>query len=113
MANGGYGVDVLALPDQQFDVFYFYDDLGLARWSVGSAPYTANSTLQMLQTTGFCPTCAYTPISMQPLGTMSMNFTSAQQSQLQTHFVLNPPLSGEWNVSESLGQLAAGQPCTH
>jgi hypothetical protein len=61
-AQGGYGMDVLALPEQQFNLFYFYDDLGLARWGVGSSlPFASNSTFSFNQNSGFCPSCAYSP----------------------------------------------------
>ena len=59
-AQAGYGFDALVLPGQQFDAFYMYDASGNPRWVVGAnGPFAASSTIAMLQSTGFCPVCAY------------------------------------------------------
>src|SRR5262249_12764853 len=51
----GYGIDVLALPEQQFDTFYLYDSLGNPVWVIGAnGPFSPSSTLDLLQSTGFC-----------------------------------------------------------
>ena len=108
----GYGMDVLSLPEQQFDVFYFYDAFGLARWGVGSSlPFSANSTLAFTQNTGFCPSCAYTPVTKQPLGTVNADYTSAASGNLSTNLVLQPPLSGSWITNKPMVRLTGSATC--
>lgn len=108
----GYGMDVLALPEQQFNLFYLYDSFGLARWGVGnSLPFTANSTLAFRQNTGFCPSCAYTPVTSQPLGTATIDYTSSSTGNLATNFVLQPPLTGTWNTNRPMTRLTGSSAC--
>ncbi|TLY49761.1 MAG: hypothetical protein E6K53_12675 [Gammaproteobacteria bacterium] len=109
----GYGMDVLSLPEQQFDVFYFYDDLGLARWGVGSSlPFAASSTLTFNQNTGFCPSCAYAPVTKQPLGTINVDYASATGGNFSTNLVLQPPLSGSWVTNKPMVRLTGSPACT-
>jgi hypothetical protein len=109
----GYGMDVLSLPEQQFNTFYFYDDLGLARWGVGSSlPFAANSTMTFNQNAGFCPSCAVTPITVQTLGTIDIDYASPSDGNLSTNLVLKAPLSGTWNYSRPMARLTGSPSCS-
>lgn len=110
-AQSGYGVDVIALPDQQFDLAYFYDSLGIARWGIGAAPFAQNSTLGMLQSSGFCPLCASKPVTTQPLGPMSMDFANAGNGNLAMGFALKAPLIGNWTVAQPMLRLTGSAAC--
>lgn len=110
-AYAGSGVDVLALPDQQFDLFYLYDGLGLARWGVGSAPFAPSSTIDMLQSSGFCPSCAWTLVTTQALGTLTMNFANPSNGTLETNLQLRAPLSGSWNIAQPMLRLTGTSTC--
>jgi len=111
-SQAGYGVDVLGLPDQQFDVFYFYDAAGTARWGIGAAPFAIDSTLDMLQSTGFCPLCDYTTVATQALGAMRINFTvDASRGTFVTNFSLNAPLQGTFNVNKPIIRLTGSNTC--
>jgi hypothetical protein len=108
----GYGMDVLAMPEQQFVAFYFYDDLGIARWGVGgSGPFAASSTLSLTQTSGFCPSCTYTSVTSQPLGTVDVAYTDAKSGSISSSVQLNPPLSGSWNYTRPLVRLTGSPAC--
>jgi hypothetical protein len=108
----GYGMDVLSLPEQQFATFYFYDDLGLARWGVGSSlPFAASSTLTFNQNTGFCPGCAYTPVTAHPLGTVNVDYTGAASGNLSSNLLLQPPLSGSWITNKPMVRLTGSSAC--
>ena len=112
-AEGGYGVDVLSRANQQFDIVYIYDALGLARWGIGSrSPFAANSALDILQSAGFCPTCSWKPVTTQPLGTLMMDYSSASNGMLAMNFALNAPLSGNWNVSQPMLRLTGSSACS-
>jgi subtilisin family serine protease len=111
--QSGYGMDVLALPDQQFDAFYLYDNLGIARWAAGSAsPFAANTTMDMYQLTGFCPLCAYTGASPHKIGSMTVNYSSATNGTYSTSFNLLPPLSGAWNINQPISRLTGSPVCS-
>jgi hypothetical protein len=110
-AQSGYGVDVIALPGQQSDIFYFYDSLGLARWGIGSAPFAQSSTLTMLQSSGFCPGCAWTAVTTQPLGTLTMNFADAMIGSFAADFQLKPPLDGAWSIDQTMLRLTGSAAC--
>ena len=108
----GYGMDVLSLPEQQFNTFYFYDDLGLARWGVGSSlPFATNSTMTFNQNTGFCPNCAVAPITAQTLGTIDIDYASSSNGNLSTNLVLKAPLSGTWSYSRPMSRLTGSSAC--
>ena len=110
--QSGYGVDVLALPDQQFDVFYFYDAHGAPRWTAGSAAgFDAHAVLTMNQLSGFCPSCAYRPTVPTAIGTLTMDFAAPTQGSFATNLTLAAPLSGAWNVDHLIARLTGALTC--
>ena len=112
-AQSGYGMDVLALPDQQSDAFYLYDSLGIARWVAGSSsPFAANTTMTMNQLSGFCPLCAYTPATPRVIGPMIVNYSSATNGTYMTNFSLLAPLSGDWKINQPIARLTGSPACT-
>ena len=114
-AQSGYGLDVLAMPDQLFTTIYFYDALGIARWGVGGTqPFAAANTISLTQSSGFCPLCGYRKPTVQALGGMRVEFSDANSGNLSANLTLQPPLSGVWTVDrQSLARLT-GSPdaCT-
>jgi hypothetical protein len=109
----GYGMQVLALPEQQFNLFFFYDELGIARWGVGNTgPFSAASTFDFRQNSGFCPSCTYTPVTYQALGTATIDFSDAGSGTLSTAFALQPPLSGTWVTSRPMVRLTGSAACS-
>ena len=111
-AQPGYGFDALVLPSQQFDAFYMYDDTGNPRWVVGSnGPFTASSSVPMVQSTGFCPLCTYVPYTTQPAGDFTVKYSNATQAQLTTAITLNAPLSGAWNIDQPIMRLTGSATC--
>jgi subtilisin family serine protease len=111
-AQSGYGMDVLALPDLQFNAFYFYDTLGLARWGSGSAsPFAPGNTINLTQNSGFCPICAYVKVTSQPLGTLTVNYNSAANGTYSTNINLQPPLAGAWNINQPIARLTGSSVC--
>ena len=112
-ALSGSGIDVLALPEQQFDVFYLYDQLGIARWGVGNTlPFLANATMDFRQNSGFCPACAFVPVQSQPLGSLTIAYDSDSSGRLATDFQLRPPLSGNWITDQPMRRLTGAAACT-
>jgi len=111
-AQPGYGFDALALPSQQFDAFYMYDDTGNPRWVVGSnGPFAASSTVPMVQSSGFCPLCAFVAYTTQPAGDFTVKYTNATQGHLTTAITLSAPLSGAWNIDQPIMRLTGSATC--
>ena len=113
--QSGYGLDVLAMPDQFFTTIYFYDALGIARWGVGSTqPSTADNTIGLTQSSGFCPLCAYRKATAQALGSMRVELLDANNGNLSTNLTLQLPLSGGWTVDRQRLARLTGSPdsCT-
>lgn len=114
--QSGYGVDTLALPDQLFTTFYFYDALGIARWGVGATRALAPSNrIELTQSNGFCPACDYRKVVAQPLGTMNVDYDSAISGELSVNLSLRSPLSGAWLVDKQPLVRLTGSPlpCPH
>jgi hypothetical protein len=111
-AQSGYGFDALVLPSQQFEAFYMYDASGNPRWVVGAkAPFAATSAIDMLQSTGFCPVCAYQALTTQPAGNMTVSYENGSSGELSTAITLNAPLSGTWNISQPISRLTGSATC--
>lgn len=111
-SQSGYGVDVLALPEQQFDTFYLYDALGNPTWVIGANnPFSASSSLDMLQSTGFCPLCAWQPLTTRPVGSMAIAYASATSGQLRTQITFAAPLNGTWNTDRPIIRLTGSSAC--
>ena len=109
--QSGYGLDALALPDQLFTAFYFYDGLGMARWGVGTAqPFAPSNAVTLTQSNGFCPICDYRKVTAQPLGTMSISYTDAGSGKLSANLALQSPLSGAWTVDQQTLARLTGSP---
>ena len=110
--DSGYGVDVLALPEQQFDTFYLYDSRGNPTWVIGAnGPFSASSTLDLVQSTGFCPACAWQPLTTRPAGSLTIGYTDPMHGQFSTAITLSPPLSGTWNVNRPTWRLTGSPAC--
>ena len=111
-AMSGYGMDVLALPEQQFNLFYLYDNLGIARWGVGSSlPFLTGTTMGFRQNSGFCPSCAVTPINYQLMGSINIDYASDSTGNLVTTLQLQPPLSGDWITDQPMRRLTGSAAC--
>ncbi len=109
----GYGMDVLALPEQQFNLFYLYDDIGIARWGVGnSLPFLASTAMGFRQGSGFCPTCTYNPPTFQSMGSVNIDYASNHGGNLATNLQLQPPLSGTWITNQAMQRLTGSSACT-
>jgi subtilisin family serine protease len=111
-AQSGYGMDVVADPQTQFDAFYLYDALGQPRWLVGSgSPFASSMSIAMNQVSGFCPTCTYVPTTMQPVGTLAVSYANASNGTFSTNVTLAPPLSGTFNISQPTLRLTGSTSC--
>ena len=111
--QSGYGMDVLALPGQQFDAFYLYDSLGFARWVAGSSsPFAPSTTMNMYQLNGFCPLCAFASANPRVIGPMTVNYSSTTSGSYSTNFNLLAPLSGTWNINQPIARLTGSPACS-
>lgn len=111
-AQSGYGFDALVLPGQQFEAFYLYDASGSPRWVVGGAgPFAVSSTIPMLQSSGFCPVCAYQQLATQSAGSLNLAYADGSTGHLSTAITLAAPLAGQWNVDQPMIRLTGAPAC--
>jgi hypothetical protein len=111
-SQSGYGMDVVADPQQQFDAFYLYDALGEPRWLVGSgSPFMPTMSIALNQVSGFCPTCAYTATTLQPVGTLNVSYANALSGSFATNVTLAAPLSGAFDINQPTSRLTGSTTC--
>jgi subtilisin family serine protease len=111
-AQSGYGMDVFAQTGFQNDTFYFYDSLGQPHWADGNiSSFGPSATVTLMQYTGFCPTCAYAPVSTRVIGNLNLNYTDAMKGNYSTSLNLLPPLSGSWNINQPIVRLTGKTTC--
>ena len=111
--QSGYGMDVVAEPQLQFNAFYLYDALGQPRWLVGSnSPFASTMSITLNQVSGFCPTCTFTPTTIQPVGTLQVSYANATSGTFSTDITLIPPLSGTFNINQPMSRLTGSATCT-
>ncbi len=109
----GYGMDVVAEPQLQFDAFYLYDALGQPRWLIASdGPFAPTMSVELDQVSGFCPTCAYVPRTLQPVGTLNVSYSDASTGAFSTTVNLVAPLSGSFNVNRPIARLTGASSCS-
>jgi hypothetical protein len=112
-AQPGYGMDVLALPSVQFNAFYLYDALGQPHWLAASTPsFMPDTSADLNQFSGFCPTCSYAPTTHQVVGSLSVNYADATHGTYAANANLLPPLSGAWNINQPIARLTGKTTCS-
>jgi subtilisin family serine protease len=111
-AQPGYGMDVVADPQLQFDAFYLYDTLGQPRWLIASSgPFASTMSVALDQISGFCPTCTYMPTTLQPVGSLNVSYANASMGMVSTNVTLAPPLSGTFNINQPMARLTGAAAC--
>ena len=111
-AQSGYGFDVVATPDFQFFALYIYDRLGVPRWAVGqSGTFATQTALPMLQSLGFCPSCAFTQLTSTTIGSMVVSYADGVSGHLSSYFQFNAPLGGTWTVDQQIAKLTGPATC--
>jgi len=110
-AESGYGVDVISLSNLEFIAFYLYDALGVPRWIAGSIEPFGGNQVAMNQFQGFCPLCEFATTKHLPVGALNHSYNNATSGQLATNIKLVPPLSGDWNINQSMARLTGSASC--
>ncbi len=99
----GFGYSVIGSPDFQSVGAYFYDQRGVARWSLGTGmPFSATS-ITTQDRRGSCPLCTYAaPTVTAQTGILNVSYSSASSGRFAFAFPstspLPAPLPGEWRV---------------
>ena len=97
--DSAWGITTLSFLDAQNTLqlmapIYYYDGAGQATWSIAAQGFTNNSNMSVDRLTGgLCPTCAGTfpTITKTTVGSMLLNFDSADQSSLMGEINLYNP----------------------
>ncbi len=112
--NGGWGLFLFAFPSGNdfidANAIYVYDDLGNPRWLLAGG-LISEPQLTVQQYTGFCPTCAFAPVSPTAVGTLGRTYaTSATGTHtISANFVNQIP--GGWNAAKNTFKLTRDIPC--
>jgi len=95
-------------------VHYIYDDSGRPVWWTASAlePEVVSETeMEIIQWTGFCPTCAETVPSSETAGVFTRTFIDESNLTWTLDYVLNPPLSGSMTRTDVTEKLSVAKVC--
>ena len=112
-AQQGYGYSISAYAGLESNGAYFYDDLGLPRWSIGSrSPFEGGEqTLVLSQQNGPCPLCTYAAPTSAEIGTLTRTFTDADSGQIAVDLELAAPISGSWTVDLPVSRVSNALSC--
>lgn len=97
--DSGWGITTLSFIDGQNTLqlmapIYYYDGAGQATWAIAAQGFANNGSMTVNRLTGgLCPTCAGTfpTIAQTAVGSMQLNFDTADQSSLTGEIYLNNP----------------------
>ncbi len=95
-----WGITTLSFLDAQNNLqlmapIYYYDGSGQATWSIAAQSFTNTVALSVNRLTGgLCPTCpgTFPTVVKTPVGSIRLNFDTADQSSLLAEVYLNNPL---------------------
>lgn len=104
-AQSGFGNSILATENNESTVLYFYDELGLPTWVIGTRDLNSGTT-QMNQTSnGFCPDCAFSAINQTQVGTVMNTYSDDSTGTTTADVQLLSPLNGDWQSSGNSSKL--------
>lgn len=107
----GYGFTVLSYPAVESIAAYFYDDLGVARWALGSLGTGQSGAMPMRQYRGAASLMPYQAPVSDAVGTLDRNFTSPTTGTGALDLQLAAPLTGEWRTDHALQRLTDVSGC--
>ena len=103
--QSGFGYALLGLPEAQVQLAYIYDDLGMPRWAYGEGPAATSNTFELLQFTGFCPTCEFARTTSTVIGLNDFDLDPAA-GNISTSLAWTGPVPGSWEASGPARNLA-------
>jgi hypothetical protein len=83
-AESGWGLSVFSEANVRVAIVYFYDAANQPRWILGQADNRALARLPMNNYRGFCPDCAFAPVSTTPGGFIDLEFLDARRARIAT-----------------------------
>lgn len=117
-ARSGYGATLLSQSDVEVATLYLYDGQGNARWTQGvlADAVAGQSSYELLQFTGFCPSCPFVPTTNRSVGEFSRSFDSNTEGVASIDVDWRSPLPGRWQSSQGaitrLSDVPPGGPVT-
>lgn len=112
-AESGWGFSVTAVASAEADAAYLFDAQGVARWLLGvtTTPGSAVS-IPLLQHRGFCPNCAYSPVSTVAAGTLARSFASPSSGAATINATWQQGVPGTWMRNSAPQQkITVDMPC--
>ncbi len=105
--RSGFGYSVLTASGVESIVAYLYDGSGMPRWvQATQSPFGAAPTIPVRQLSGFCPLCAFQPVTTAMNGTAMRSYTQADIASIGFDFEFQGALSGQWQESHPTIPLA-------
>ena len=108
----GFGYSVLGFGDSQVHINYLYDAQGFPRWVLGQDVAAAADMLAMNQFTGFCPTCAFVPVTSTSVGSNEFVFDDPASGSISTSVEFLSPVPGGWDQAGDMANLTPAFSCT-
>jgi subtilisin family serine protease len=106
--DGVGGASALVSALTQAQIHYLFDGFGISRWLVAQDlenPEPTNPELPMLQFNGFCAVCGSAPVAFRTVGVLERTFADETSGSWTLDYVLQEPLSGSVQRTESIIKL--------
>jgi len=110
-ATSGYGYNVLAFASTELIVSYLYDADGNPRWQLGQNTPFGSRQFALGQYRGFCPICAYVPVTSTPAGALARDYLGSTDGQVTSSTSWLAPVVGGWQVEDVVQMLSSPVVC--
>lgn len=112
-AEGVGGSRIVVNNISQAFVHYIYEDSGRPTWLIGTPnpQSSTNPEANLLQFDGYCAVCSEKTVTFEPVGLFTRDFESETSMTWNLNYVLNSPLSGSIDRTDSTTKLTAPVAC--
>lgn len=104
------GASILVNNTTQAHIHYLFDALGMPRWLLGASDWDAAS-FDLLQYTGYCPTCTDNGTSNTVVGSVSSSFDSESQGSWTLDYTFDNPVTGTVNRTDGTLKITDRMDC--
>lgn len=111
--ESGWGFSITAVASAEADAAYLFDAQGVARWLLGVSTSPGSAvTIPLLQHQGFCPTCAFSAVTTNQVGTLSRNYTNKSSGTVTLNATWVGGVPGTWSRSNApQSKITVDMPC--
>jgi hypothetical protein len=95
-AESGWGLSVFSEANVRVAIVYFYDAANQPRWIYGQDVNVAAARLDMRNFRGFCPDCAFAPVTNTAGGFIDLSFDDTRTAHISTDIFAAGESSSRW-----------------